>query len=124
MAAESWESLVARKQAEVAAQIPEAWRLPAELTKGITETSKSNVLDVPRKSGLLSEKQLEITENYDATDLLAMMAKGELTSCEVTQAFCIRAAIAGQVVSSFCAQIRKWKTDGSGADTLYNRNVL
>lgn len=96
---EPWETVVARKQAETAAKIPAAWRLPAEFTADISETSTANVLDVPRRSKLLSDKQLEITEQYDATSLLEKLHAGQLSAYEVTEAFCIRAAIAQQVVS-------------------------
>jgi amidase len=57
------------------------------------------VLDVPRRSGILTKKELDITENHDATDLVSKMAKGELKSVEVVTAFCKRAAIAQQCVS-------------------------
>ncbi|CAG8897226.1 unnamed protein product [Penicillium egyptiacum] len=96
MDTESWEVLVHKKQLEDAAKIPTEWRIPEELTK-VSETSGLNVLDVPRQSGILSAKQLEITENYDATDLLGKIHRQELSSFEVTEAFCIRAAIAQQV---------------------------
>lgn len=76
--------------------IPSAWRIPEELM--ISETSGTNVLDVPRRSGILTERQLEITEKYDATDLLGKIGSKELSAYEVTEAFCIRAAIAQQVV--------------------------
>ena len=97
MEAESWEVLVHKKQLENDAKIPTAWRISEELTK-ISQTSDMNVLDVPRRSGILSARQLEITENYDATDLLAKIHGQEISAYEVTEAFCIRAAIAQQVV--------------------------
>ncbi|KAJ5505188.1 Amidase [Penicillium fimorum] len=96
MGTESWEVLVHRKQLKAAAKIPSKWRIPEELTK-ISETSGMNVLDVPRQSGVLSERQLVITENHDATDLLCKIHRQELSAYEVTEAFCIRAAIAQQV---------------------------
>ena len=99
MASENWQAVVKRKQAEAAAKIPLEWRLPPEYTHDISEESTRNVLDVPRQCGLLSARQLEITENYDATALLEKIHSGQMTSTEVTQAFCIRAAIAQQVVS-------------------------
>lgn len=47
----------------------------------------------------MTEKELDITENYDATDLVGMMAERRLTSTEVVTAFCKRAAVAQQCVS-------------------------
>lgn len=94
---EDWKTLVLKKQAEVSSQIPSAWRLPAEYTD-ISETTNKNVLDIPRRCGILSQKQLDITENYDATSLLQKMHRRELSAYEVTEAFCIRAAVAQQLV--------------------------
>ncbi|KAJ5599043.1 Amidase [Penicillium hetheringtonii] len=93
---EDWKTLVLKKQAEVSSQIPSAWRLPAEYTD-ISETTNRNVLDIPRRCGILSQKQLDITENYDATSLLQKMHRRELSAYEVTEAFCIRAAVAQQL---------------------------
>ncbi|KAJ5569499.1 Amidase [Penicillium hispanicum] len=96
MTTESWERLVQQKQAEAAANIPAAWCLPPEYST-ISDTAGTNVLDVPRRCGILSAKQLQITERYDATSLLEKLHCRELSAYEVTQAFCIRAAIAQQV---------------------------
>ena len=54
----------------------------------------------PRICGLLTEHELDITENYDAVTLLEKIAAKELTSHLVTTAFCKRAAVAQQLVSS------------------------
>lgn len=94
-----------RKQAEAAAKIPSDWCLPAEYTTNVSETAGTNVLDVPRRCGILSAKQLEITENHDATSLLEKIHRQELSAYEVTEAFCIRAAIAQQVVGINSIQI-------------------
>ncbi|RAK96810.1 putative general amidase [Aspergillus ibericus CBS 121593] len=97
MTLNAWETIVQKKQAEAAAKIPSAWRLRAEFTADISEKASANVLDVPRQCGLLSARQLDITENYDATALLEQIHSGRYTAVEVTEAFCIRAAIAQQV---------------------------
>ncbi|KAJ5758488.1 Amidase [Penicillium odoratum] len=96
MTIESWQTLVQKKQDEAAAKIPAAWCLSSEYTN-ISETANTNVIDVPRRCGILSPKQLEITENYDATALLELLHSQKLSAYEVTEAFCIRAAIAQQV---------------------------
>lgn len=97
MTTDSWETLVQAKQAEAASKIPGPWRLPAVYTN-ISETASTNVFDVPRRCGILTPKQLEITENHDATSLLEKIHSQELSAYEVTEAFCIRAAIAQQLV--------------------------
>ncbi|KAJ5974609.1 Amidase [Penicillium waksmanii] len=96
MAVENWKALVQKKQAEVSAQIPSSWRLAAEYTD-ISETASNNVIDIPRRCGILTPKQLDITENHDATSLLEKIHQQQLSAYEVTEAFCIRAAIAQQV---------------------------
>jgi len=57
------------------------------------------VLDVPRSCGILSEREIKITEDYDAVAIIAGIKAGELSAEEVTVAFCKRAAIAQQLVS-------------------------
>ena len=96
---EDWRGLAAAKRASVYEMIPQEWRLPASLTSQFTEKSTQSVLDVPRTCGILTERELELTEKYDATALVEMMAKGEATSVEVVTAFCKRAAIAHQCVN-------------------------
>ena len=51
-----------------------------------------------RESGILAERELEITENYNVTQLIDALATGHLTSVEVTKAYCKRAAVAQQLV--------------------------
>jgi len=91
---EPWRDIAARKRAEQYARIPEAWRLSQS-----TDHDNSNILQVPRQSGILTDAELQITEKYDATDLVDELAKGSLTSESVTTAFCKRAAIAQQLTN-------------------------
>ncbi|KAF7174446.1 hypothetical protein CNMCM5623_007242 [Aspergillus felis] len=96
------------KLAELDAKIPSEWRLsesqippgmlsPAESITNVKEYGRVNVMDIPRTCGLLSERELEITEQYDVRELLRSMADKRLTAEEVTVAFCKRAAIAHQL---------------------------
>jgi amidase len=94
-----WRALTASKREAVAAKIPQEWRLSSAILDTISETSTRSVLSVPRESGILSEKELEITEKYDATALVELMSTGQLKSYDVTLAFCKRAAIAQQCVN-------------------------
>lgn len=91
---EPWRDIAARKKAEQLARIPEAWRLPDS-----TNYEQSNVLKVPRQSDLLTDVELQITEDYDATELVDELAKGNLSSKAVATAFCKRAAIAQQLTN-------------------------
>ena len=102
MAGEDWQTLVKGKRAEVAKALPQEWRLPSSILDTVSASASISVLDVPAKSGLLTAKELDITENHDAVDLIAKMAAGEVSAFDVTLAFCKRAAIAHQVV---CADL-------------------
>ena len=86
--------LALSKRVSVFNKIPNDWHLPIEQASQYTETNAISVLEVPKTSGILTQKELDITERHDATDLVSMMAKGEVSSVEVVTAFCKRAAIA------------------------------
>ncbi|KAJ9411210.1 hypothetical protein DTO045G8_842 [Paecilomyces variotii] len=88
---EKWEELVADKRARLEKTIPAEWKIQ-------TLPTEDSVIDYPTKSGLLSAKELEIT-NSTATDLVAKLATGELKSYDVTLAFCKRAALAHQLLN-------------------------
>jgi amidase len=94
----SWEKTASDKKARIAASIPPEWRLKVEPTE-------DSVMDYPKKSGIMTADELAITES-NATDLVAQMAVGKLTSVAVTTAFCKRAALAHQLV-----RITKWLVD-------------
>ncbi|TKA24468.1 hypothetical protein B0A50_06625 [Salinomyces thailandicus] len=92
---DTWRDIAARKQQERADRIPKEWRLPSAHKNG----SNGNVLDVPRKCGLLTTQELSITEDYDATALVAALTSRRLSSVDITTAFCKRAAIAHQLTN-------------------------
>lgn len=96
MSTQTWRSIAARKQAERQSRIPTAWILPAHLLPSDSDSTSAsegknyaqNVADVPRICGLLSLRELEITEKYDATALAGEIRKGRLRCVEVAGAFC------------------------------------
>jgi len=88
-----WETVASDKRSRIASSIPPEWRIPSS---SLPQTD--SVIDFPRTSTLLSAKELEITAS-SAVDLVAQLAKGALTSVEVTVAFCKRAAVAQQVTN-------------------------
>lgn len=89
-----WESIASRKQEERASRIPKEWTLPSSI-----DQNRHDVLGVPRESDILTEDELRLTENYDATALLSGLSTGLLKSVDVVTAFCKRAAIAQQVTN-------------------------
>ncbi|KAK9454394.1 amidase signature domain-containing protein [Dipodascopsis uninucleata] len=84
-----YKELAAAKLAERENKIPKEWRVEIDY-------SKVSVLNAVRESNLLNEKELEITENYDAYGLVQELAKGTYTAEETAIAFCKRSAIAQQ----------------------------
>jgi amidase len=76
-----------------AAKVPNELRLPAS----IIASPPINVSNLPSTCGLLTEKQIKITENYDVSGLAQAIAARNLTSIEVAIAFSKRAIIAHQL---------------------------
>lgn len=89
----TWQELVAEKKARQAASIPKEWLI------ALPSDDVLDVTDVPAKCGLLSARDLEITELDSVAGLLNKIATGVWSSVEVTTAFCKRAVIAHQVTN-------------------------
>lgn len=90
-----WQEIASEQQKLRDSQIPKEWIL-----ESLPDESVANVMNVPYTCGLMTETELALTEK-DATDLLALMAKGKLKSYDLTLAFCKRASIAQQLVSLY-----------------------
>lgn len=101
---ESWQDRCAARKKKQLDSIPPQWliKLPPD--------SQLNVMDVPAQCGLLSARELEITETVDVDVILAKLASTEWSSVEVTTAFLKRAIIAHQLVCTLPSyQLeRKW----------------
>ena len=85
---DTWRDIASRKQAAREARIPPEWRL-----QKTASGSGHDVLTVPRQCGILTDHEIKITEDYDATGLLHELAAGSVKSEHVVRAFCKRAAI-------------------------------
>ncbi|KZV77743.1 general amidase, partial [Peniophora sp. CONT] len=93
MATQNWQEIAEDKRKRLAALIPKDW---------LITPPPDDVLDVtsfPLECGLLSEKEIAITEEKDIGVLLAKLASAELSALEVTTAFAKRAMIAQQTVN-------------------------
>lgn len=74
-----------QKLADVASRIPPEWQIsPSRLPP----PTAANVLSLPRTSGVLTAKEIHITEDYDARELLNTLKHRKFTAVEVTTAFC------------------------------------
>ncbi|EXJ70781.1 uncharacterized protein A1O5_05771 [Cladophialophora psammophila CBS 110553] len=81
-----------RKLEERDSKIPAEWRISMP-------EDDDNLLGLPRSCSLLSQRELDITEQNDSVALLEKIRAREYSSVEVTRAFCKRAAIAQQVLN-------------------------
>lgn len=95
MATHSWETKSQISRDILEKSIQKQWLIP---TDKLPSPDRTNVLDVPRESGILTERELEITMT-DATGLVESMAKGKWTAEEVTIAFLKRATIGHQLLN-------------------------
>jgi amidase len=93
----SWQEIAAGKRKAAYDLIPEAWRLPSSMIPKSEDAV--SVMEIPRKCGLLSEAELDITEKYDAVALVEKLASKQVSATNVIAAFSKRAAIAQQLVN-------------------------
>lgn len=89
-----YRTIAAEKQLHRQEQIPKEWLIPKEYS------SCTNFMELPITCGILSDEEINITSNFDATALLEKLRSGMWTAEQVTIAFCKRAAIAHQLVCS------------------------
>ncbi|RSL54836.1 hypothetical protein CEP54_009672 [Fusarium duplospermum] len=86
----------------------------------LTETTLAslplNVLWVPRSCGLMADLELELTESYDATDLLQMLASRKVTAQTLLTAFRKRATIAQQCTNCLTELIPQAVEDAKECD--------
>ncbi|GAA6041344.1 hypothetical protein JCM8097_007673 [Rhodosporidiobolus ruineniae] len=91
----AWRKMAATKRAEQASLLPTPFRLSPSTLSNLPD----DVRGVPAVCGLLSARQLEITEVDEASTLLERLREGAYSAVEVAEAFCGRAAIAHQLVN-------------------------
>ncbi|KAF7190849.1 putative amidase [Pseudocercospora fuligena] len=95
---EAFEQVRKKLVDELCDSIPKEYHLPKTIIDQFREKDKpTDVTGIPATCGILTEKELSITEDYDATSLADAIASKQLTAVEVAKAFCKRAAIAHQL---------------------------
>lgn len=85
-----------RKKEEQRNRIPKAWLLPEQFQPKADTRSVTGVIE---RCGVLTEQEISITRDHDATSLLEELRSGRLTSASVALAYCKRAALAHQLVN-------------------------
>jgi amidase len=101
----AWQIKASKKRRECNDRIPKEWLIPQTLWETLPlplEENKVNLmeLDVIRRTNVLTEREVDITEKYTVASLLAKLSTGEFIALEVATAYCKRAAVAGQLVCS------------------------
>ena len=94
MSLQPWELQARKARDALQRSIPKQWLLPEDK---IPPVDQKNVADFPRKSGLLTERELTITE-MSATALVADMGNGLLSAEEVVIAYLKRSVLGHQLV--------------------------
>jgi hypothetical protein len=97
---ETWQVKVARTQIDLCEKVPDAWRVPDAVTSHISFTLEDypNRLikdEVVRQMGILIDKEIGVTQDYTAVELVQSLPGDELTAAEVVTSFSERASIAG-----------------------------
>ncbi|KAI1618724.1 amidase signature domain-containing protein [Exophiala viscosa] len=90
-----WQDIAAKTQAGLKGKIPKEWLVP----ESILATKEHNVIPIFRTCGLLSDRELEITDAEDCTVILHKIQSKAWSAYEVAVAFCKRAAIAQQLIN-------------------------
>lgn len=98
MSKPNWETLISEKRAFRESRIPLEWRLDEKITSQAHRGNPISAFSLLDQTNLLTKRERDITDSYDATALLGQLATGDISSLEVTTAFCKRAAIAQQLV--------------------------
>jgi len=88
-----WREICERKREDQRDSIPNDWRI-----QRLPIRERPNVIDLPTSFGLLTGREVDITETVDVDYILRKLRSGEWSSVEVTTAFYKRAIIAHQVV--------------------------
>lgn len=95
MESQPWEVRAAAKRADTLNKIYPQWRLSAG---DIKQASKQKKLTGSFIQGFLSSQDIPIL-SMDSVPIVNAIKQGQLTSVQVTTAFCKAAAVAHQIVS-------------------------
>ena len=101
---EDWQIKVSRKRQACRDKIPKEWLLPDSVTRELRypleeHSNRLIEINIAKRSGIMTERELSITEDYNVSALLEALASSELSALDVTLAFSKRAAIAGQLLN-------------------------
>ena len=92
-----WVNAVRIKQSDLKDKTPREWLVSPDF---VTSLNSTRLLEqnVAGRCGVLSTREIELTEQFSAIELLQKLKDRSLTSVELTTAFCKRACVAQQFV--------------------------
>ena len=93
---DGWKERAKSRKLQQENEIPKEWRIQTPPLS----IENLNILDVPKNCGLLTPREIVITETDDIEITLRKLGSGEWSSFEVTTAYYKRAIIAHQLVES------------------------
>jgi amidase len=125
----SWQTLSATHRERQKRAIPAEWSLEPdriEQLKHVGTKLEGRLIeaDVVQESGLLTEAELAITQDFTAVELLKKISSRDLTSLQVVEAFGKRAALAQQLASYSSECLFQMGVTNLGADIMLDRNLL
>ncbi|KAL2877018.1 hypothetical protein SGCOL_007637 [Colletotrichum sp. CLE4] len=99
-----WEQIARKHRKEQKEKIPSAWLLDNDKLsqlRGVGTAEEGRLIDLQaaKNSGILDSKEIDITENYTARELVRYLRLGVLSAEKVANAYCKRAAVAQQLDS-------------------------
>ncbi|RGP69382.1 hypothetical protein FLONG3_7778 [Fusarium longipes] len=95
----SWKQIAALHRERQVEAVPSEWLLADKQLETLRDGDDLIQSNVVHKSGLLSQKEIDITERFTASELLEKIHRQEITSEEVIVAFSKRACLAQQLTS-------------------------
>lgn len=107
MSLQGWERHAQKGRDILDNSIPKQWLAPADK---LPLPTQKNVIDFPGQSGLLSGRELTITE-MSATELVGEMGRGKLKAEEVVVAFLKRSVLGHQLVRNIALLIQMQSAD-------------
>ena len=120
----NWKTIAALHREKQLEAIPSEWLVPEKQLQALRDAAGGKLVEskAVHRSGLLSEKELDITERYTASELLDRLHRQDLTSEEVVVAFSKRASLAQQLVSTSLFTVQN-KTN-IAKDMLPDRDLI
>jgi len=75
-----WRTISAKKRQANFDKIPSEWRISDDIRARFAANDRGGVLEVPKSCGILTSEELNLTENYDASQIAGLIRSGAASS--------------------------------------------